>query len=85
MAFLVVLPVALIATQPVQRAAAEVSPATNQKIIQYVREKFGIPNNVKLTVAPFQNSEYVDFYKTEISLDNGKQKKSQPALITKDG
>lgn len=85
MAFLAVLLVALIALQPAQQAAAEVSSATNKKIIQYVRERFGIPDNVKLTVAPFQNSEYTDFYKTEISVDNGKQKKSQPALITKDG
>lgn len=84
-AFLAVLLLALIAFQPVQRAAAEVSPATNRKIIQYVRERFGIPDNVKLTVASFQNSEYKDFYKTEISVDDGKQKKSQPALITKDG
>ncbi len=85
MVFLVVLPVALIATQPVQRAAAEATSATNQKIIQYVRERFGIPDNVKLAVAPFQDSQYTDFYKTEISVDNGKQKKSQSALITKDG
>jgi protein-disulfide isomerase len=85
MAFLVVLSVALIASQPVQRAFAEVTSATNQKIIQYVREKFGIPDNVKLTLSPFQNSEYTDFYKTEISVDDGKQKKSQPALVTKDG
>lgn len=83
-AFLAVLLVALIALQPGQQATAEVSSATNQKIIQYVREKFGIPNNVKLTVAPFQNSDYTDFYKTEITVEDGKQKKSQLALITKD-
>lgn len=84
-AFLAVLLLALIALQPIQRAAAEVSPATNRKIIQYVRERFGIPDSVKLTITSFQNSEYKDFYKTEISVDDGKQKKSQPALITKDG
>jgi len=85
LAILAVLVVALVALQPVQRTAAEVTSATNQKIIQYVRERFGIPDNVKLTVAPFQNSEYTDFYKTEITVDNGKKKKTQPALITKDG
>ena len=83
--FLVALAVVLIASQPVQQTAAEATSATNQKIIQYVRERFGIPDNVKLTVAPFQSSAYTDFYKTEISVDDGKQKKSQPALITKDG
>jgi protein-disulfide isomerase len=64
---------------------ADTNPATNQKIIQYVREKFGIPDAVKLSVAPFQDSEYTDFYKTVISVDDGKEKKAQPALITKDG
>ena len=85
MAFMVVLVVSVIVLQPAEQASAEVSSATNQKIIQYVRERFGIPDKVKLTVAPFQNSEYTDFYKTEISVDDGKQKKTQPALITKDG
>lgn len=76
---------ALISLWTVRPAVAATNPATNQKIIQYVREKFGIPDAVKLSVAPFQNSEYTDFYKTTISVDDGKTKKAQPALITKDG
>lgn len=80
-----VLSLALISLWTVRPAAAATNPATNQKIIQYVREKFGIPDAVKLSVAPFQDSEYTDFYKTVISVDDGKSKKAQPALITKDG
>jgi protein-disulfide isomerase len=82
---LFVVAIALVASQPVQSVGAASTSETNQKIIQYVRERFGIPDNVKLTVAPFQNSEFADFYKTVISVDNGKEKKAQQALITKDG
>jgi protein-disulfide isomerase len=82
---LVVLSLSLISFRTVMPGIADTNPATNQKIIQYVREKFGIPDAVKLSVAPFQDSEYTDFYKTVISVDDGKEKKAQPALITKDG
>ncbi|HET9177107.1 MAG TPA: thioredoxin domain-containing protein [Terriglobia bacterium] len=81
---ILVLSLALIFLWTVRPAAAATNPATNQKIIQYVREKFGIPDAVKLSVSPFQDSEYTDFYKTVISVDDGKSKKAQPALITKD-
>lgn len=81
---ILVLSLALISLWTVRPTAAATNPATNQKIIQYVREKFGIPDAVKLSVSPFQDSEYTDFYKTVISVDDGKSKKAQPALITKD-
>ncbi|HXH51720.1 MAG TPA: thioredoxin domain-containing protein [Terriglobia bacterium] len=82
---LVVLSFALISFGTVKPSAAATNSAANEKIIQYVREKFGIPDAVKLSVAPFQDSEYTGFYKTVISVDDGKEKKAQPALITKDG
>ena len=81
---LVVLSLALITFGTVNPTAAATDSATNQKIMKFVREKFGIPDAVKLSVAPFQDSEYADFYKTVISVDDGKEKKDQPALITKD-
>jgi len=81
---LAVLLVALVASQMVQYAAAANTPATDQKIIHYVRERFGIPDSTKLSVAPFQDSEYVDFYKTTISVQQGTKKKAQPVFITKD-
>lgn len=82
---LLVLAVAVIASQSVPVGEAATTSATNQKIIQYVRERFGIPDNVKVNIAPFQDSTYSDFYKTTISVDDGKNKKDQAALITKDG
>lgn len=82
---LLVLAVAVIATQRADRAVAATTSATNQKILRYVREKFGIPDNVKLTLTPFLDSKYTGFYQTTISVDDGKNQKSQSALITKDG
>ena len=82
---LFLLSVAVIFLQTVQHAVAATTSATNQRIIQYVRERFGIPDSIKLTVGPFQDSEYADFYKIAISVQNGKETKTQPALITKDG
>jgi protein-disulfide isomerase len=85
MGLLLVLAVALGALQKADRAVAATQSATNERIIQYVRERFGIPNAVKLTVAPLRDSEFSDFYRTTISVDDGKKKKDQSALITKDG
>ena len=80
-AFLVVAIIVLV-TAPYTISAN--TAATNQKIIRYVRERFGIPDATKLTVAPFQDSEFSDFYKTVITVEDGAKKSAQPALITKD-
>jgi len=58
--------------------------ATEHRIIQYVRARFGIPRSTTLTIAPFRNSKYADFDETTIFVQAGKTKKSQPVLITKD-
>lgn len=78
---LAVLSVTMVASQTVVSRPS----VTEQRIIHYVRERFGIPSTSKMSVAPFKTSDYKDFYQTTISVQNGKQNKSQPALITKDG
>jgi protein-disulfide isomerase len=80
-AFLVI---AIIALVTVPYTVSANTAATNQKIIHYVRERFGIPDATKVTVSPFQDSEYSAFYKTVITVQEGTKKNSQPALITKD-
>lgn len=72
------------ASQTTRSSKANFS-ATQQKILTYVRERFGIPDGTKLTMTPFQDSEYHDFYQTTIYVENGKQKTQQRAFITKDG
>lgn len=79
----------LLAMLPITLAASQTTVSnrsvTEQKIVHYVRERFGIPKTTKLTVAPFQDSQYSDFYETTISVQNGKRKSSQQAFVTKDG
>lgn len=81
---LAVLAVVLVASQAVAQAGTVNTSAMNQKIVHYVRERFGLPETIKLTVRPLQSSKYSDFYQTAIDVQNGKEKKSQPAFITKD-
>ena len=56
-----------------------------EKIIQYIRQRFHIPDSVKLTVGDFRESVYPDFYAITLTLDDGKDKKSQPFFAAKDG
>jgi protein-disulfide isomerase len=77
--------VALFASQSTGHDPTTKQTATEQKIIKYVRERFGVPAATKLTVSPFEDSEFGDFYKTTIHVDNGKQKSAQQIYVTKDG
>ncbi len=71
--------------QTTRQPSAAKQAATEQKIIHYVRERFGIPDGTKLTVSPFHESLYHDFYQTTIYVNNGKRKSQQQAFVTKDG
>jgi protein-disulfide isomerase len=57
--------------------------ATREKIIRYVRERFNVPASVKLEVGPFRDSHFPDFYETTITLDDGKNKRSQNFFVSK--
>ena len=59
--------------------------AVREKIVRFVRAKFGVPDSTKLTADPLEGSQHPDFMKTTITSDDGKQKHTNPALITKDG
>jgi protein-disulfide isomerase len=59
--------------------------ATREKIIQYIRQRFHIPDKVKVTVGDFRASVYPDFYAVALTLDDGKEKRTQPFFVSKDG
>ncbi len=65
---------------------AQATPST-ERLLRFVRERFGVPRNIKLTAAPFENSASPDFYQTIITADDGtpEHKKTQPAYVSKDG
>jgi protein-disulfide isomerase len=65
-------------------AQAPNQAATREKIIQYVRKRFNIPDTVKITVSEFRESAYQDFYQTLVTVDDGKSKRSQPFFLSKD-
>ncbi|MEJ2010382.1 MAG: thioredoxin domain-containing protein, partial [Acidobacteriota bacterium] len=74
-----------VASRTVQNNPSANAPATDQKIVNYVRTKFHVPDAVKLTVGPFQDSEYSAFYQTTIYGQEGEKKSSTLAFLTKDG
>ncbi|MEJ2010383.1 MAG: hypothetical protein P8Z30_19885, partial [Acidobacteriota bacterium] len=63
---LAVLSVTMVGSQTVATRPS----VTEQRVIHYVRERFGIPDATKLTVGPFKNSQYDDFFQTTISVQN---------------
>jgi len=74
-------------TGPLQRARA---PAANglaspEKIIQYVRDRFNVPESVKLTAEPLRNSQFPVFLQTTVTSDDGKEKRANNFFITRDG
>ncbi len=67
------------------RTAPPAQVASPEKIVQFVRDRFSIPENVKLTAEPLGNSPFPMFYQTVITSENGNQKRTNNVFITKDG
>jgi protein-disulfide isomerase len=67
------------------RAPAATGLASPEKIVQYVRDRFQVPESVKVTAEPLQNSQYPVFFQTIVTTDDGKEKRARNVLITKDG
>ena len=73
----------VLAAVPALIAQAPNQPATRDKIIRYVRERFNIPDSVKITMTDLRESVYPDFLETTITVDDGKDKRSQPFFVSK--
>lgn len=79
------------ATTPAAASAsrAPVGPALSdaalrEKVIRYVRERFGMPASVAITAAPFKPSIHPNFDETTLTTDNGKNKTPNSAFVSKD-
>lgn len=66
-------------------APPDKNAAVIEKIVRYMRERYVIPDTVKITVGPFQASPFADYYQTTLTLDDGKQQNSQKFFLSKDG
>ncbi len=67
------------------RARAATGLASPEKIVQYVRDRFNVPESVKLTAEPLRNSQFPVFLQTTVTSDDGKEKRANNFFITRDG
>jgi protein-disulfide isomerase len=74
---------AVLVAGPALIAQAPSRPADREKILKYVRERFSIPDSVKLTMTDLRATIYPDFLETTVTLDDGKDKRTQPLFISK--
>ena len=72
-------------TKADSRTAPPAEVASPEKITQFVRDRFEVPQNVTLTAEPLGNSPFPMFYQTVITSENGNQKRTNNVFITKDG
>ncbi len=56
-----------------------------EKVVSFIRERFSIPETTKMTAEAFKDSPFPDYYQTTVTVDDGKQKKTQPVFASKDG
>ncbi|HEV2349439.1 MAG TPA: thioredoxin domain-containing protein [Terriglobia bacterium] len=66
-----------------------VKEPSSDKIIQYIREKFGVPGSTAVILDPFHSSPDPEFLDTIVSVDDGKStaasKKSSEISVSKNG
>jgi len=67
----------------VQASGAE-DPALEQKVIQFLRGKFGLPDSLKLSAQPLRPFSYPAFDEMPVTIDDGKKAQTTPVYLTKD-
>jgi protein-disulfide isomerase len=55
-----------------------------KRILYYLREKYGIPDSVKMTVRPLRQFSNPDFYQTTLAIEKADLQRSQNLFLTKD-
>ena len=75
---------------PVRKAAARSAetkpePPTRDKVLNFIRERFGVVSTTQLALSDFTPSPDPDFYQATVTSNDGKQTKDQPLSISKDG
>lgn len=72
----------MLAVKAVSRPAAVLTP---DKLTSYIRQRFSIPESTKMSADPFRDSPFPDYYQAIVTVDDGKQKKTQSVYASKDG
>ena len=66
------------------KAKASDDVALEEKIVSYVRQRYGIPDTVKVTATPVQTSNFPGFLTSTITTDDGKEPKNTNVFLTND-
>ena len=62
------------------------SEAKRNSILKYIRDRFGVPDNVKLTFGDLHPSAVApDFNDASVNVDDGKTQHTQQLLVSRDG
>ena len=75
-------------SQPKKPAAPVpvLSEAKRNSILKYIRDRFGVPDNVKLTFGDLHPSAVApDFNDASVNVDDGKTQHTQQLLVSRDG
>lgn len=73
---------ALAETKRVSGTAA-LDASLGDKVLHYIRARYMIPENVKLSIDPFRNSLLPGFYEATVTVDDGKRKNAQVLYLSK--
>jgi protein-disulfide isomerase len=61
-------------------------PISRDRIVRFLRDRFAIPETVKVSVDPLRNSTFAGFDETNVTIDSGPNGgKKSPLYVTKDG
>jgi protein-disulfide isomerase len=63
---------------------ANLAPATRARILTYIRERFGVPTALKLTINSIQPSAYPPYLESSVTVDDGKEKRNQIIFLSTD-
>jgi protein-disulfide isomerase len=66
------------------KANASDDAALEEKISSYIRQRYGIPDTVKVTATPPQSSNFPGFLASTITTDDGKEPKKTVIFLTGD-
>ena len=75
--------------KPQEHSSAASSSKTEtpsaDRVLKFVRERFGLVSTVKLSIGSFDPSPNPDYYQAVVTTDDGKQTKTTPLSIAKNG
>jgi protein-disulfide isomerase len=78
-------PVKKTSARPARASETKAEPPSHDKVLNFVRERFGVVSSTQLTLSDFQPSADPDYYQATVTSNDGKQSKDQPLTISKDG